>query len=55
MMPMRISLEQEYREAGLAFPRTLVETARVTRLRSTSGWAGLATTVSSSSWNATVS
>lgn len=25
-MPMRISLEQEYREAGLAFPRTLVET-----------------------------
>ncbi|BAQ44786.1 MULTISPECIES: LysR family transcriptional regulator [Methylobacterium] len=26
MMPMRISLEQEYREAGLAFPRTLVET-----------------------------
>lgn len=25
-MPMRLSLEQEYREAGLAFPRTLVET-----------------------------
>lgn len=25
-MPMRLSLEHEYREAGLAFPRTLVET-----------------------------
>ena len=25
-MPMRLSLEQEYREAGLAFPRALVET-----------------------------
>ncbi len=25
-MPMRLSLEQEYQQAGLAFPRTLVET-----------------------------
>lgn len=25
-MPMRVSLEQEYRQAGLPFPRTLVET-----------------------------